>query len=182
MNAKNVIIVLFVIALLTLCVPNVAAAPVSKLTTNNYDNQRSDIPTNPGRPTFILFCVTDFAGRPISSTPTINVGDKLEIPGVLTYDKIAGNCMDLGRGIGQCTVTIQEQSNDGTWQNVATTMTFTGSAAGLFTATFEPHATGVYNFRAVFDGGAGTIGKTSVYFEPSVSNSQLVNVVNNVIT
>lgn len=61
-------------------------------------------------------------------------------------------------------------------------MTFTGSAAGLFTTTFEPHATGVYNFRAVFDGGASSIEQTSVYFELSVSNSQSVNVVNNVIT
>ncbi|MGB8310505.1 MAG: hypothetical protein WCE81_01420, partial [Halobacteriota archaeon] len=78
MGMKNAILSLSIIAILTICMfNNVAAAPVSKLTTHIHSNYAGDV--SAGQQTYILAMLNGNA-----TTITMEVGQSVYLHGVLS--------------------------------------------------------------------------------------------------
>jgi hypothetical protein len=174
MNVKNGLICVLIVALLTLCVPNVAAAPVSKLTPNIHSNYAGDLR---GRQQTYLYL-----GNSPKPQVTMGVGQSLKIYGTLAYGVPPTSLDDCSHGIPNATINIQQLSSDGkTWNTVATKITaynVSNSTLGIpdlsggFVVTLTPSAAGTYTYRFTYDGDS--------MYEPAVS-STITLIVNNVV-
>jgi hypothetical protein len=147
MNIKNVMIFLLIIALLTLCVPDVVAAPAGKQTIdvhNSYAMGASD----KERPVIALLLSDNVTAvnRSVGIYGGIATGES----GALHY-------------IGGATITIQQLSFNGTeWYNLGTLKTLTGKEVGTFAGSYTPKSKGYHVLRATYDGDNN--------YAPAVSN------------
>jgi hypothetical protein len=137
MNVKNVVIVVLIIALLTFCMPNVAAAPVSKQTINVHSSYATDIPSK-DQPILVL----------LLSNNVTNVGQSVDLFGLLATfrgDKI--------NNIEDATIHIEQLNYYGTsWDRLGDLTTMSGNFSGFFTTRITPSDPGAYVYRATFDG------------------------------
>ena len=142
MDLRNRLICLSIVAMLMLCVPNVAAASTSKLATGAHNGYATDAPS-----TQLVVTIMNQNGRIINTT-TVNHP-------VLVCGNLAQKGPILPICIGNAYVDIQVQNDDGTWTTILTATTETGLNNGNFYVRWTPDDTGVFNIRAYFDGGNG---------------------------
>ena len=174
MRIKNAILSLSIIVILTICMFNsVAAAPVSRQTTDVHSNYVADVRGQ--QQTYILATLDD------KTTATTGVGQSVSLGGVLSYGKPPTSSIDSSHGIPDATLNIQSLNPDGrTWRTVATTITdhFTGNSplgpllptVGWFAVKLTPEAAGVYIYRVTYDGDS--------QYTPAVSGAVTLTVTN----
>jgi len=145
---------------------SVAAAPVSKQTTDIHSNYATDV--KGVQQTYLLF------GDGTTHTDTMRINQHVDILGVLSYGTPPTSSMDSSHGIPDATVNIQSLNSDGqTWTTVATESTVSRElgAAGSFLVTITPKVVGVYTYRVTYDG-------NSQYAPTISSNTITLNVTN----
>jgi hypothetical protein len=144
---------LLIAALLTLCVPNVAAAQASKVTPVTYSGHALDTDATAQQSTVLYITLMNKNGEEIS---TAKVNQTVDLVGGL----VSGTS-SAPNYIGGAKVTVQALINE-TWTTLATTTTQTGQYKGFFIGTITPHAAGVFSLRAIYDGDS--------QYAPTVSN------------
>ena len=179
MNLKNGLICLIIIAILTACVPNVAAVPpMSNFTTNTHSNYVGDLKGDRQQTNIDLYL-----GPHGERVVTIGLGQRALLEGFLSFDTPPTSLYDSSHGIPDTTVNIQSLNPNGsTWSNVATTSTgddpWIGngllSTVGWFKVTLTPAVAGVYTYRVTFDG--------DNQYAPCVSNTVTLTVTNMAIS
>jgi len=148
MNTKKALICLSIAAVLTLYVPNVAAASTNKQTINVHSSYAMDVPDK------------EQPGLALMLTDNITTIDKsVDFIGLLA----TGTQSSL-HPIGGATVNIQEMNTNGTaWHNLGTLQTSsTGKEAGFFAGSYTPKSKGYHILRATYDGDSS--------YAPAVSN------------
>ncbi len=150
MDLRNGLICLSIVAMLMLCVPNVAAASTSKLATGAHNGHATNAPS-----TQLVVTIINQNGRMINTT-TVNHP-------VFICGNLAQKGLSIPIWIGNAYVDIQVQNDDGTWTTILTATTGTGLNNGNLNVRWTPDDTGVFNLRAYFDGGNGQ-------YAPCVSN------------
>ena len=150
MNIRIRIISLLIITLLTLCVLNIAAASTSTPTTATHNGYNTDATAQ--QTTMLVIKLMNNNGEEISTT---KVGQTVDVVGVLVSGTLTPNF------IGGAKVNIQLMTN-GTWTTLGATTTETGQYKGMFAAPITPSFTGVFSYRATYDGDS--------QYAPSVSN------------
>jgi hypothetical protein len=154
MKIKNAIISLLVIMILTICMFNsVAAAPVSKQTTDDHRSYAMDAPIR--TQTALVFALNN-------NTTVANTS-------VYIYGALAAKEHGAIHYIGNATITIQELSTNGTiWGTVGTVQTSTtnnevgASITPNFAGSITPKISGYCIIRATYDGDSN--------YEPAVSD------------
>ena len=148
MNSKKALICLSIAAVLTLCVPNVAAASANKQTINVHSSYAMDVPDK--TQTALVLA--------LSNNKTV-VGTPVDIVGAL-----AAKENDTIHYIGGATITIQQLCTNGTtWNTIGTVQTLsTGNETGFFGARITPKSSNYYIIRATYDGDSN--------YAPAVSN------------
>jgi hypothetical protein len=138
-----------IIAMLTLCVLNIAAASTSKLTPATALVTYNGYATNATINQTVLEIML--------SSNTTNVNEKVTLIGGL-----ASSPIQTQNFIGGATVNIQKWVNE-TWTTVdTTTTTAAGDYKGWFKVPITPSSTGVFSYRATYDGDS--------QYAPTVSN------------
>jgi len=168
MRMKNAIIDLSIIAILIICMFNsVAAAPVSKITTNIHSNYNADV--SAGQQTYILAILNGNA-----TTITMEVGQSVYLHGALSSGTPPTSWRDSSHGVSNATVNIQSMNSDGkTWTTVDTKRTNLPNdypGAGTFILILTPKDVGAYTYRVTYDGDS--------QYAPSVSNVVTLTVTN----
>ena len=179
MNFKKYLICVSIVAILTLCVPSVAAVPMNKLKTT-HSNYAGD--ERGGQQTYIAADL----GVDCAKAITIGVGQSVYLNGELSYDIPPTDSWDYSHGIANKTVNIQSMNPDGqTWTTVATRTTLpddpqtgiTGkvyNSLGRVVLKLTPMAAGVYTYRVTYDG--------DNQYNPAISNTVTLTVTNMVIS
>jgi hypothetical protein len=139
MNILEGMVSVFIIAMLTLCVLNIAAASTSKLTPATtlviYNGYATDATTQKTVLEIML------------SSNTTKVNEKVALIGGLR-----SGTPQTPNLIGGATVNIQKFTNE-TWTTFNTTTTIaTGDYKGYFIVPITPSSTGVFSYRATYDG------------------------------
>jgi len=144
MNIKKALVCLSIVAVLTLYVPNVAAAATGKQT--SY--YAMDVPVK--NQTALVLAL---------SNNTTVVGTQVYVVGAL-----AAKEHGTVHYIGGATITLQQLSANGTgWNTIGTSQTLsTGNVTGFFGASTTPKSSGYYIIRAIYDGDSN--------YAPAVSN------------
>ncbi|HXY87246.1 MAG TPA: hypothetical protein VEG44_02270 [Candidatus Acidoferrales bacterium] len=153
MNLRKVIISLSIMAILSFCTLNVAAALESKPTATIYDSHAINATTK--QPTTLVFYAPSKA----------KTGESVTVCGYLT----AAN----GTGIVDARICIQEFNKwgDGNWHYLSVVPTsgnygYFNDTVVIFSNMFATK--GGYHFRAVYDGDA--------QYERSMSNEEIISV------
>lgn len=139
MNILKGIVSVLIIAMLTLCVLNIAAASTSKSTPATtlvtYNGYATDATTNQTVLEIML------------SSNTTKVNEKVTLIGGL-----ASGTPQTRNFIGGATVNIQKWINE-TWATIDTTTTIaTGDYKGYFSVPITPSSIGVFSYRVTYDG------------------------------
>jgi len=168
MNIKNGLICVLIVAILSLCTFNsVAAAPVSKQTTNVHSNYA--VYVNGKQQTYLEAYLGD------ATAITIGVGQSIYLSGILD---LSPN-FSPGNGIPNAMANIQSMNSDGkTWSTVATRITEAvdqqGHGGTLFIVKLTPTVAGVFTYRVTYDGDS--------QYAPAISNVVTLTVTNVVIS
>jgi len=147
MNIKKALICLSIAAVLTLSVPNAAAASANKQTTNVHSSYATGA-SDKERPVIALL----LGKNTTAVNAPVNIGGALatDEQGALHY-------------IGGATITIQQLNYNGTeWNKLGTLQTSTDKDAGIFVGNITPKDRGYHIYRATYDGGSN--------YAPAVSN------------
>ena len=135
---KNGLICLLIVAILTICMPNVAAASTSKQTTEIHSGYVMDVPAKE-QPMLVIL---------LDDNATY-VNQSVDIYGLL-----ATGSPSAPHGIEGATVNIQRLNYDRTaWYTIGNLTTISGGKqAGFFRGTLTLKNPGVYIYRATYDG------------------------------
>jgi hypothetical protein len=147
MDMKKGMICLSIIVILTLSIPNVAAASANKQTTNIRSSYAMDAPVKE-RPILVLMLS--------NNTTAVNTS-------VYFFGAIATGTKSQLNYIEGATINIQRMSYDGTtWYTEDTVTTMSGKYSGIFSVYITPKDPGTYIYRATYDG--------NNTYSPAVSN------------
>ncbi len=153
MNKKKALICLSIIAILTICVPNVAATPTSKQTSEVYSSYTMDVPVKERPILVILLSNNDtYVNKPVDLYGLLGAGDP-----------------HSPHWIENATINVQRLNYDGTsWSTIGSLTTQTGKYAGFFAGTITPRYEGPYIYRATYDGDS--------HYAPTISNVEALRV------
>jgi len=152
MNEKKGLICLLIVAMLTLCVPNVAAASTSKLATVTHNGYATDARSQ--QQTVLAIRLMNDKGNVIS-TATVNQS-------VILGGSLCQKILVIPVWIGGATVHIQASLDGNTWTTVGDTTTQTDKYNGFFAMKWMLSKSEVIYFRATYDGDS--------QYAPAVSN------------
>jgi hypothetical protein len=166
MEITKAILSLSIVAILAICMfDGVAAAPVSKQTTDVHRNYTVDVKGDRQQTYLVAYLRNQTA-------ITIGVDQPVYLGGILDVSPT----FSPGRGIPNATVNIQSLNPDGkTWSTVATRITEAVDQQGhgmngFFVVVLTPVVAGVYTYRVTYDGDS--------QYAPSVSNIVTLTVTN----
>ncbi len=153
LNLEKTLTCLFIVAILILCVPYVAAGQARKSTPVTYSRYAVDTEATAKQPTVLVIVLMNKNGEKLSAA---KVGQTLDLVGGL----VSGTS-SAPNYIGGAKVNIQ-QLISGTWTTLGTATTETGQHKGFFIETITPTSSGVFSFKATYDGDS--------QYAPTVSN------------
>jgi hypothetical protein len=163
MEIKKAILSVSIIALLSICMfTSVAAAPVSKHSTDVHSNYAADAKEK--QQTYLIAYL-----RRNQTAITIGVNQSIYLYGVLSAGTPPSSANDTSHGIPNATINVQTMNSDAkTWSTVYSEKTLPDTSetgynySGRFITTLTPVVAGVSTYRVTYDGDS--------QFAPAVSN------------